>query len=201
MTCCLFPNASTPTAPEVVQAMLPYFNEAFGNPASIHGFGQAAKVGLEDARRQIADVINAQPGEIVFTSGGTEANNWALKGTASFFKNEKKHIITSTAEHHAVLYPCQYLEKNGFDVTYLPVDRSGQVSSQQVADAIRTDTCLVSLMHANSFWAVQFMSGNRQQVNVHFLHIERYFTKSLNGVRMKQNAIFSGYVPNLFDGI
>ncbi len=143
-------SATTPTAPEVVEAMLPYFGGAFGNPASIHGFGQQAKVGLEDARRQISGVMHAEPGEVVFTSGGTEGNNWAIKGAASFFADKKRHFITSTAEHHAVLYPCQYLEKIGFDVTYLPVDRTGRVSAAQVAAAIRDDTCLVSLMHANN---------------------------------------------------
>ncbi len=143
-------SATTPVAPEVLNAMLPYFSKHFGNASSIHTFGQDAKVALEQARGQISKCIHAQPAEIVFTSGGTESNNWALKGTALVFAGQKKHIITSKIEHHAVLYPCQYLEKRGFDVTYLPVDEVGMVSPQQVAEALRDDTFLVSIMHANN---------------------------------------------------
>ena len=143
-------SATTPVDPAVVEAMLPYFTKTFGNASSIHSFGQDAKVALEDARRQLADLIGADPGELVFTSGGTEADNWAIKGAAYFFEGRKKHIVTSAVEHHAVLYTCKYLEKRGFEVTYVPVDEYGMVQPERVADAIRPDTLLVSVMHANN---------------------------------------------------
>ncbi|NIR50978.1 cysteine desulfurase NifS [candidate division KSB1 bacterium] len=143
-------SATTPVDPQVVEAMLPYFTQTFGNASSIHSFGQDAKVAMEDARRHIADLIGAEPAEIVFTSGGTEADNWAIKGAAYFFENRKKHVVTSRVEHHAVLYACKYLEKRGFDVTYLPPDKYGMVAPERVAEAIRDDTFLVSIMHANN---------------------------------------------------
>jgi cysteine desulfurase len=143
-------SATTPVAPEVVEAMLPFFTGTFGNASSIHQFGQKAKVALEDARRQVAALIGAEPSEVVFTSCGTESDNWAIKGAAYFFEGKKKHLITSMAEHHAVLFTCNYLHQRGFDVTYLPVDKFGMVSPASVADAIREDTFLVSIMHANN---------------------------------------------------
>ncbi len=143
-------SATTPVDPQVVEAMLPFFTERFGNPSSIHWFGQQAKVALEDARRQIAALIGAEPGEIVFTAGGTEADNWAIKGAAYFFEGKKKHIITALVEHHAVLHSCHRLQKKGFDVTYLPVDQYGRVAPERVLEAIRNDTCLVTIMHANN---------------------------------------------------
>lgn len=143
-------SATTPVDPEVLEAMLPYFTQNFGNASSIHAFGQEAKVALEEARRQVAGLIGAEPGEIVFTCSGTEADNWAIKGSAFFFEGRKKHIVTSTVEHHAVLHACKYLEKKGFDVTYVPVDKYGLVAPQRVEDAIREDTFLVSVMHANN---------------------------------------------------
>ncbi len=143
-------SATTPVAPAVVEAMQPFFSETFGNASSIHQFGQKAKVALEDARRQVAALIGAEPAEIVFTSCGTESDNWAIKGAAYFFEGKKRHLITSMAEHHAVLYTCNYLHQHGFDVTYLPVDKFGMVSPASVAEAIRDDTFLVSIMHANN---------------------------------------------------
>lgn len=143
-------SATTPTDPAVVEAMLPYFSGTFGNASSIHSFGQDAKVALEKARRRVAALIGAQPAEIVFTSGGTEADNWAIKGAALFFEGRKKHIITSKAEHHAVLHTCRYLEKRGFEVTYLPVDEFGMTLPEQVAEALREDTLLISIMHVNN---------------------------------------------------
>ncbi|MCH8871910.1 cysteine desulfurase NifS [candidate division KSB1 bacterium] len=142
--------ATTPVHPEVLEAMMPCFSASFGNASSVHSFGQEAKVALEESRRQIAAVISAESSEIVFTSGGTEADNLAVKGTANFFSGQKKHIVTSAVEHHAVLYTCKYLEKNGFEVTYVPVDKFGLVSPEKVAQAIREETCLVSIMHANN---------------------------------------------------
>ncbi len=143
-------SATTPVAPEVIEAMLPYFGKIYGNAASIHSFGQEAKVALEGARRSIAATLGADPGEIVFTAGGTEGNNWAVKGVAAMSDGKKNHIVTSTAEHQAVLYPCRYLEKQGFVVTYLPVDETGRVSVRDVVQALRRETCLVSLMHSNN---------------------------------------------------
>jgi len=143
-------SATTSVDPRVLEAMLPYFSVNFGNASSVHSFGQEAKVALEESRRQIAAVIDAEPSEIVFTSGGTEADNLAILGTAQFFSGRKNHIVTSAVEHHAVLYACKYLEKTGFDVSYVPVDKFGSVSPEKVAQAIREETCLVSIMHANN---------------------------------------------------
>jgi cysteine desulfurase len=142
--------ATTPTHPEVVKAMLPYFAESFGNPSSIYSYGQEAKEAIENARAQVARLIGARSDEIVFTSGGTEADNFALKGIA--FANEARcnHIITSTLEHHAVLESAKFLEQRGFRVTYLPVDKYGLVDPSDVKKAITSETSLVSVMHANN---------------------------------------------------
>ncbi|MEE8619264.1 MAG: cysteine desulfurase NifS [Dehalococcoidales bacterium] len=142
--------ATTPTHPEVVKAMLPYFTDAFGNPSSIHFHGQEAKGAIEEARVKVANLINARDEEIVFTSGGTEADNFALKGVA--FANEDKgnHIITSSIEHHAVIEPCKLLEGRGFSVTYLPVDEYGLVEPDEVRRAITDKTIIISVMHANN---------------------------------------------------
>lgn len=141
-------NASTPVHPEVVAAMLPYFEERFGNPSSVHGFGREARDGLEAAREEIAAFLGAGKDEVVFTSGGTESDNVAIKGVA--LGRERGHLITSRIEHHAVLRTCQALEKQGFEVSYLPVDGYGMVDPDDVRHAIRSDTVLVSVMHANS---------------------------------------------------
>jgi cysteine desulfurase len=141
-------NASTPVHPEVVAAMLPYFSERFGNPSSVHGFGREAREGLEIARDQVARVLGASKDEVVFTSGGTESDNFAVKGVAA--ARGRGHLITSRIEHHAVLRTCQLLEKQGFDVTYLPVDGHGLVDPDDVRRAIRPNTILISIMHANS---------------------------------------------------
>jgi cysteine desulfurase len=142
--------ATTPTHPDVVKAMLPYFTDAFGNPSSIYSYGQEAKGVIEEARKKVADLIGARDEEIVFTSGGTEADNLAIKGVA--YANELKgnHIITSTIEHHAVMETCKFLEARGFDVTYLPVDEFGMVAPGDVEKAITGKTILISVMHANN---------------------------------------------------
>ena len=141
-------NASTPVHPEVLQAMLPYFSERFGNPSSVHGFGREAREGLETAREQIAGFLRVSKDEIVFTSGGTESDNLGIKGIAA--ARRSGHIVTSQIEHHAVLRTCEMLETQGFTVTYLPVDEYGMVRPEDLERAIRPDTILVSLMHANS---------------------------------------------------
>ncbi len=142
--------ATTPTHPEVVRAMLPYFSDTFGNPSSIHSYGQEAKGAVEEARAKVAHLIGARDEEIVFTSGGTEADNFALKGVA--FANESKgnHIITTAIEHHAVMESCKFLERRGFKVTYLPVDGQGMVDVDDVRKAVTAKTILISVMHASN---------------------------------------------------
>lgn len=142
--------ATTPPHPEVVEAMLPYLKEKFGNPSSLHSFGQEAKAAVQKARIQVADLINCQPEEIVFTSGGTESNNFAIFGVINKLKPKKNHIITSKIEHHAILEPCHFLEKEGFKVTYLDVDKDGLINPEDVKKAIADKTALVSIMHANN---------------------------------------------------
>ena len=141
--------ATTPTHPDVVEAMLPYFSDSFGNPSSIYSYGQESKGAAEKAREQVANLIGAHDDEIVFTSGGTEADNSAIKGVA-LANAERNHIITSAIEHHAVIETCRFLEKRGFRVTYLPVDREGLVNPTDVRNTITEKTCLISIMHANN---------------------------------------------------
>ena len=142
--------ATTPTHPEVVKAMLPYFTEVFGNPSSIYSCGQEAKGVLEESRAKVADLIGAQDEEIVFTSGGTEADNFAIKGAAYANENKGNHIVTTSIEHHAVLETCKFLEERGFRVTYLPVDEYGLVAPNNVRKAITNKTILISVMQANN---------------------------------------------------
>ena len=142
--------ATTRTAPEVAEALHPYFIDKYGNASSIHSFGEEAKEALENARERIANYINAEPDELIFTSGGTESDNLAIRGTAYALKDKGKHIITSAFEHPAVLEVCQALEKEGFEVTYLPVSRDGFVNIEKLKSALRDDTILVSIMHANN---------------------------------------------------
>src|SRR5256885_8537205 len=141
-------NASTPIHPEVVAEMLPYFSEIFGNPSSIHAFGREARDGVDRARERVARFLRVSPQEIVFTSGGTESDNFAVKGLAA--ARGKGHLITSKVEHHAVLRTCQALEAQGFDVAYVGVDEHGMVNPDDVRRAIRPDTIAISIMHANS---------------------------------------------------
>ena len=142
--------ATTPMRPEVVSAMLPYFSEVSGNPSSIHASGQEAKGAMEEARAKVASIIGAQDGEIVFTSSGTEADNYALKGVAYANESKGNHIITSSIEHHAVLETARFLESKGFKVTYLSVDRYGMVDPDEVKESITEKTILISVMHANN---------------------------------------------------
>ncbi len=146
--------ATTPVAKEVLEAMLPYFSEKFGNASSIHSYGREAKEAIEKSRENIANKLNAEPGEIIFTSGGTEANNFALKGIALASKNlkdgGKPHIITTKIEHSCVLNSAKFLEKNGFEVTYLDVDKYGLVETEKFEEAIRKNTILASVIHGNN---------------------------------------------------
>src|SRR5688572_29007283 len=143
-------NATTPMRPEVSAAMIPAFSEDFGNPSSIHWFGQQAKSLLDEARQQVARLIHAEPSEIVFVSGGTEADNLAIRGVAEVQKAKGRHIITSTIEHHAVLHTCKDLEKQGWEITWINVSRDGLVDPEDVRRAVRPDTVLITVMHANN---------------------------------------------------
>jgi cysteine desulfurase len=142
--------ATTPTDPEVLKAMEPYFFDKFGNASSIHTFGQEAKKAVEDSRQILATFLGADPSEIVFTSGGTESNNFAVKGIAYALEKKGNHIITSSIEHHAVGEPCKFLENRGFKVTYVGVDRYGLVSPEDINKEITDETILISVMHANN---------------------------------------------------
>lgn len=143
-------NATTPLDPLVFKAMKPHYMEDFGNASSIHTYGQKANSAVENARRQVSELIGARPNEIVFTSGGTEADNTALRGVLTHHRARGNHIITAVTEHSAVLQTCEQLEKENFRVTYLPVDREGMISLDRLEKAIDEETILISIMHANS---------------------------------------------------
>ncbi len=142
--------ATTRTRQEAVDAMLPYFTEAYGNPSAIYRFAAEGKKALDESRSVIAGILGAKPEEIYFTSGGTESDNWALIATADAYGSKGKHIITTAIEHHGILHTCQYLEKKGFEVTYLDVDPQGRVNVDELEKAIRPDTILISVMFANN---------------------------------------------------
>lgn len=142
--------ATTKTRPEAVEAMLPYFTELYGNPASIYGFASESKAAVEKSREQLAGMLGAKTNEIYFTGGGSESDNWALRAVAEAYAGKGRHIITSKVEHHAILHTCAYLEKKGFEVTYLDVDEYGTVDLEQLKAAIRPDTILISIMFANN---------------------------------------------------
>jgi cysteine desulfurase len=142
--------ATTFVKPDVIESMIPFLKEYFGNPSSLYSLGRENKEAIETAREKLAKALGAKPEEIYFTSGGTESDNWAIKGTAFSGRKRGKHIITTAIEHHAVLYPCKYLEGHGFDITYLPVDRYGLVDPAELEAALREDTILISVMYANN---------------------------------------------------
>lgn len=142
--------ATTRTLEEVVQAMVPYFSQHYGNPSAIYSFARENRKALDEARESIAKAIGANRDEIYFTTGGTESDNWALVGVAEGYQNKGKHIITTTIEHHAILHTCEYLEKKGFEITYVGVDEDGVVNVDELEQAIRPDTILISVMAANN---------------------------------------------------
>ena len=142
--------ATTPCDTRVLEAMLPYFTHKFGNASTLYSYGQEAKIALEDSRGKVAKVLNADISEIVFTCGGTESNNTALKGVAYALKGKGDHIITSQIEHHAIIEPCKFLEREGFKITYIPVDKFGIVDPLEIRKAITKRTILVSIMHVNN---------------------------------------------------
>lgn len=143
-------NATTPVHPEVLEVMLPYHKEVFGNASSVHSFGQEARKAIDQAREKVAELLQCEAREIIFTSGGTEADNFALKGVCAALKEKGNHIVTSSIEHQAVLNTCKYLEKKGVKVTYLAVDKYGLVEPDKLKEAITEETILVSVMHANN---------------------------------------------------
>ncbi|PYI53463.1 cysteine desulfurase family protein [Paenibacillus flagellatus] len=142
--------ATTPVRTEVLEAMLPYFTGTFGNPSSLHAFGREARIAVSRSRDTLAGLLNCAPGELIFTGSGTESDNAALFGAAAQFGAERKHIVTTQVEHHAVLHACERLERAGFDVTYLPVDETGLVRVEDVEAAVRGDTMLISVMYGNN---------------------------------------------------
>ena len=144
-------SATTPMKKEVLDAMMPYLTETFGNPSSFHSFGREAKNAIDKAREQVANLVNADQSEIIFTAGGTESDNWAIKGVAFAHKDKGNHIITTKIEHHAVLHTCDYLEKHhGFEVTYLDVNSEGMIDLKQLEEAITDKTILITIMFANN---------------------------------------------------
>ena len=143
-------SATTMVDPQVVEAMLPFLNEKFGNPSSIHSFGREVKVALEEAREAVAEFCKVRAADIYFTGGGTESDNMAIKGIAYELREKGKHIITSKIEHHAVLHTCEFLQKEGFEVTYLAPDKYGIIHPESVEKGIRKDTILITIMHANN---------------------------------------------------
>ena len=142
--------ATTYVKPEVLEEMLPYFTQKFGNPSSFYSISRENRMAIDKARAQVAKALNCDVNEVYFTGGGSEADNWAIKGIASAHKNKGNHIITTKIEHHAVLHTCQYLEKHGFEVTYLDVDDKGLVNLEELKNAITDKTILVSIMFANN---------------------------------------------------
>lgn len=142
--------ATTKIEPQVLEAMMPYFSETYSNPSAVYSFAAQSNKAVTVARDQIADVLGAKAEEIYFTAGGSESDNWALKAIAESYARKGKHIITSAIEHHAILHTCQYLEKHGYEITYLPVDADGKISLEELEAAIRPDTILISIMAANN---------------------------------------------------
>ncbi len=142
--------ATTPVRPEVLRAMLPFFSERFGNPSSLYALAAESRNGVDEAREKVASVLHCRESEVVFTSGGTESNNTAIKGAAAALRGYGRHIVTTSIEHHAVIHPCEQLEQEGFSVTYLPVDKFARVAPEAVAAAVTRDTVLVSVMTANN---------------------------------------------------
>lgn len=165
-------SATTPVKPAVVDEMIPYFGEKFGNASSLHKFGRDAKIALEESRLKVAKALNAHEREIFFTAGGSESDNWAIKSVAEANKDKGKHIITSAIEHHAVLHTCEALEKKGFEVTYLDVDEEGFIDLDELKDAIRDDTILISIMYINNeigtIQPIQAIGDIAKEHNIYF---------------------------------
>ena len=170
--------ATTKTAPEVVEAMLPYFTEHFGNPSSVYSVGSSNKEVITKQRETIAKALGAKTDEIYFTAGGSESDNWALKATAEAYESKGKHIITTKIEHHAILHTGEYLEKRGYEVTYLDVDENGIVSPEAVEAAIRPDTILISVLCLLTMKSVRLnrlKKSERSHINMESYSIQMQF--------------------------
>ena len=175
---------TTPLDPRVLQEMVPYFSDLFGNPSSIHSFGQEARRALDNSREKVATVLGCRPSEVVFTGSGTESDNAAIKGAATALRGTGNHIITSSIEHHAVLHTCQYLETIGYNVTYLPVDRYGMVNPESVEQAITPETILVSIMYANNeIGTIQPVAEISRSVKEHALRLQRTIVMHTDAVQ------------------
>ena len=185
-------SATTPVDPAVVEAMKPYFTGHFGNPSSVHSCGQESRDAIEAARIPVAKMIGALPSEIVFTSGGTEANNYALKGTVYALKEKGNHIITSTVEHHSVSETCEFLEQTGCHVTRIPVDKYGMVDPSDVRKSITPQTILISIMHANNeigtIEPVQEIAGIAKEAGIYF-HTDAVQTAGHIGINVKELGV------------
>ena len=180
---------TTPLDPKVLEAMMPYFSQRFGNPSSIHTLGQEARRALDESREQVAEVLGCRVSEVVFTSGGTESDNAAIKGAVAALQETGNHIITSSVEHHAVLHTCQHLENNGFEVTYLPVDRYGMVDPATVVGAMTERTILVSIMYANN------EIGTIQPISEIASHVNRWAKSMARTVVVHTDAVqAAGYL-------
>lgn len=183
-------NATTPIDPEVAKEMQPYLTEYFGNPSSIHEYGVITKKAIEKARKQLAALINCKPNEIIFTGGGTESNNYAIKGSAFFLRNKGNHIISSSIEHPAVLEVCAYLETQGFEVSYLPVDEYGIISMEAVKKAIKPNTILISVMHANNeIGSVQSIAEIGKLAKLHNIRFHSDAAQSIGKVEVDVNTM------------
>ena len=183
-------NATTPHDPEVIAAMRPFLEEEFGNPSSTHWYGKRPREAVMAAREQLAFLLNCRPEEVVFTSGGTEANNFAIIGAAQALRDRGNHIITCRIEHPAVLEVCAYLEQTGFEVTYLPVDDRGMVDVAEVASAIRSETILITLMHANNeIGTIQPIAEIAAFAKEHKIHVHTDAAQSVGKIPVKVDAL------------
>ncbi|PAB60919.1 cysteine desulfurase NifS [Anaeromicrobium sediminis] len=182
--------ATTPVKEEVFQAMKPYFTEAFGNPSSVYSYGREGKQAIDTARKQVAKAIGSKTDEIFFTGGGSEADNWAIKGIAYANKNKGKHIITSNIEHHAVLHTCEYLEKEGFKVTYLEVDEYGQIRIEDLKKAITDETILITIMFANNeVGTIQHIKEIGEIAREHKIYFHTDAVQALGNVKIDVNEL------------
>ncbi len=183
-------NATTPIAKEVAAAMRPFLDDYFGNPSSVHSYGIKTKLAVENARKQVAELINCDPSEIIFTSGGTESNNFAIRGIAFAHQDKGNHIITSSVEHPAVFEVCKYLERFGFEITYLPVDKYGMVNPEDIEAAVKEETILISVMHANNeVGTIQPVSEISEIAKKHNIHLHSDAAQSLGKIRVDVNEM------------
>ena len=193
--------ATTAVKPEVFEQMMPYFMDTYSNPASVYSFAGKAKKAVDDAREQIANALNAKtPAEVYFTGGGSEADNWAIKMTAEAYQNKGKHIITTKIEHHAVLHTTAWLERKGFEVTYLDVDEDGLISLDELEKAIRPDTILISVMFANNeIGTMEPIKEIGAIAKKHDILYGKFFAKKAGFISKKWLPVFANYRRDGYD--